>query len=314
MKPASHQLKTVTVSSKKPLIEVKADKIIINVEGSINSTGSTAMELLQKSPGVTVDNNDNISMKGKTGVKIYVDGRMTQLDSKELAAYLKGINSNDIEAIEMISNPSARYDASGNAGIINIRLKKNKKRGFNGSVNATYIQGISPKGNGSVNLNYRNKNINIFGNFSADGGNRHGLLNFDRTQRDTTYTQRSSNLNSSLNENVKAGIDYNLSSTQIIGLLVTTSFGNGTWSSRSNTDIYDANHQLLKRLIAENSVPENRANSNVNLNYKFADTNGRQLNIDADYGLFRKTSNSLQPNHYVTPANDPLYAVINRSC
>ena len=123
---AIKKLQDVTVTSRKPMIEIKADKTIFNVENSINATGSDAFELLQKSPGIQVDNNDNISMKGKTGVKIYVDGKMTQLDTKDLAAYLKSINSNDVEAIEMISNPSAKYDASGNAGIINIRLKKNK--------------------------------------------------------------------------------------------------------------------------------------------------------------------------------------------
>ena len=91
------------------MIEVKADKTIFNVEASINATGSNALELLQKSPGIQVDTNENISMKGKTGVRIYIDGKMTQLDTKDLAAYLKSINSNDIEAIEMIGNPSAKY-------------------------------------------------------------------------------------------------------------------------------------------------------------------------------------------------------------
>ena len=159
---ATKKLQDVTVTSRKPMIEIKADKTVFNVESSINATGSNALELLQKSPGIQVDNNENISMKGKTGVKIYIDGKMTQFDSKELAAYLKSINSNDIEAIEMISNPSAKYDASGNAGIINIRLKKNKKFGTNGSVNTTFVQGLTPKGNGSVNLNYRDKKVNLF--------------------------------------------------------------------------------------------------------------------------------------------------------
>ncbi|MEO7767176.1 MAG: carboxypeptidase regulatory-like domain-containing protein, partial [Ferruginibacter sp.] len=115
LSPAVSKLQAVTVTSKKPMIEVKADKTIFNVEASINATGSNALELLQKSPGIQVDNNENISMKGKTGVRIYIDGKMMQLDTKDLAAYLKSINSNDIEAIEMISNPSAKYDASGNA-------------------------------------------------------------------------------------------------------------------------------------------------------------------------------------------------------
>jgi iron complex outermembrane receptor protein len=170
LKAASNKLQAVTVTSKKPMIEVKADKMIFNVENSINATGSNALELLQKSPGMMVDNNDNISMKGKTGVKVYVDGKLMQLDSKELAAYLKTINSNDIEAIEMISNPSAKYDASGNAGIVNIRLKKNKKFGTNGSANVGLVQGVTPKGNASVNLNYRDKKVNLFGNVSGNAG------------------------------------------------------------------------------------------------------------------------------------------------
>ena len=127
-------LDVLTINAKKPMFEVQADKTIFNVEQSINATGSDAFELLRKSPGIQVDNNDNLSMKGKTGVKIYIDGKITPFDSKDLAAYLKGINSSDIEAIEMISNPSAKYDASGNAGIINIKLKKNKKFGTNGNL------------------------------------------------------------------------------------------------------------------------------------------------------------------------------------
>jgi iron complex outermembrane recepter protein len=124
MQEAVTSLKEVTVTSKKPLIEVKADKTILNVEGSINAVGLDALELLRKSPGVLVDRDDNISLAGKNGVQIYIDGRPSPLTGKDLSEYLKSLNSNSIEAIEIITNPSARYDASGNAGIINIRLKK----------------------------------------------------------------------------------------------------------------------------------------------------------------------------------------------
>src|ERR1019366_5963736 len=190
LQPATNQLQHVTVVSKKPMIEIKADKTIFNVESSINATGSNALELLQKSPGVQVDNNDNISMKGKNGTKIYIDGKPMQLDAKNLAEYLKSINSNDIEAIEMISNPSAKYDASGNAGIINIKLKKNKKFGTNGSATAGLVQGITPKGNTSFNLNYRNKKVNLFSNVCANMGNYENTQNLYRIQSDTLYDQR----------------------------------------------------------------------------------------------------------------------------
>ena len=245
----SNKLSAVTVVSKKPMIEIRADKTVFNVEASINATGSNALELLQKSPGMQVDNNDNISMKGKSGVKVYVDGKMMQLDTKDLAAYLKSINSNDVEAIEMISNPSAKYDASGNAGIVNIRLKKNKKFGTNGSTNLGFVQGVTPKGNGSVNLNYRDKKINLFSNVGANIGQYQNPLRLYRIQKDTAYKQMSLNQNSNKNINIKAGADYFMDNKNTIGVLVTTNFGDNEWSSTTNTPIfYNPTGKFVKNL------------------------------------------------------------------
>ncbi|CAN5411121.1 outer membrane beta-barrel family protein [soil metagenome] len=312
--PAVAELKGVTIVSKKPMIEVKADKTVFNVEASINATGSNALELLQKSPGIQVDNNDNISMKGKTGVKVYIDGKMMQLDTKDLAAYLKGINSNDIEAIEMISNPSAKYDASGNAGIVNIRLKKNKKFGTNGSANLGFVQGVTPKGNGSVNLNYRDKKINIFSNLSASIGDYQNILNLYRIQKDTLYDQRSVNISSNKNFNVKAGADYFINSKNTIGVMATTSLGENEFKSTTGTEIsYNPTGQYVKSLRAFNNIPGNRTNANFNLNYRYIDTSGREINFDADYGLFRGTGRSYQPNYYYGGNNNLLYSIINRN-
>ncbi len=138
-------MSNVTVTAKKPMVEVKADKTILNVEGTINATGSNALELLRKSPGVLLDKDDNISLAGKNGVQVYIDGRSTPLSGQDLANYLKTLQSSQIEAIELITNPSAKYDAAGNAGIINIRLVKNKSLGTNGSVNAGWNIGIYRK-------------------------------------------------------------------------------------------------------------------------------------------------------------------------
>jgi iron complex outermembrane receptor protein len=122
----ARELQGVTVTSQKPMVEVKADKTILNVEGTINATGSNALELLRKSPGVLVDKDENLSLSGKNGVQVYIDGRPSPLSGKDLAEYLKTVQSTMIESIELITNPSAKYDAAGNAGIINIKLKKNK--------------------------------------------------------------------------------------------------------------------------------------------------------------------------------------------
>jgi iron complex outermembrane recepter protein len=309
---AADKLQGVTVSSKKPMIEVKADKTVFNVEASINATGSNALELLQKSPGIQVDNNDNISMKGKTGVRVYVDGKMMQLDTKDLAAYLKSINSNDIEAIEMISNPSAKYDASGNAGIVNIRLKKNKKFGTNGSANLGFVQGVTPKGNGSVNLNYRDKKINVFGNAGGNIGLNQNKLDLYRIQKDTIYDQHSTNISDDKSINVKAGADFFVNNKNTVGFLATTNFSNTDWSSDGATDIYyNPTGVFVKKLKALNTVPGKRTNANFNVNYRYADTSGTEVNFDADYGFFRGTGRSYQPNNYFNSTNNFLYGVIN---
>src|SRR4026207_232363 len=159
-------LQGVTVSSEKPMMEVKADKTIVNVEGTMNAVGNDALELLRKSPGVTVDKDDNITLAGKNGVQVYIDGKPSPLTGTDLTSYLKSTQSAQIESIEIITNPSAKYEAAGNAGIINIRLKKNKAFGTNGSVNAGLNFGVYPKYNAGISINHRNKGINIFGNYN----------------------------------------------------------------------------------------------------------------------------------------------------
>ena len=314
LKASAHELAGIVVKAKKPLIEVRADKTIFNVEQSINATGSNALELLQKSPGVQVDNNDNISMKGKTGVKIYVDGKMMQLETKDLADYLKSINSNDIEAIEMISNPSAKYDASGNAGIVNIRLKKNKKYGTNGSVNLGLVQGITPKGNGSLNLNYRDKKINLFGNVGASQGQYQNTLDLYRVQSDTLFDQHSVHKSNRKSANVKAGADYFIDNKSTVGFMVNANLSDDKLNSKSNTAIsYDPTGEFVKTLNAFNRIPASRTNANFNVNYRFADTSGREINFDADYGLFRGTGHSYQPNYYYAPNGQLINSFVYRN-
>jgi len=159
---AAASLQGVTVTSQKPIIEVRADKTILNVEGTINAVGNDALELIRRSPSAMVDKDDNISLAGKNGVQVYIDGKPSPLSGSDLANYLKSMQSSQIEAIEIITNPSAKYEAAGNAGIINIKLKKNKSFGTNGSLNSGYTQSFYAKGTAGNNLKRRNKNVNFF--------------------------------------------------------------------------------------------------------------------------------------------------------
>ena len=314
LKPAVKDLEGVTVTSKKPMTEIKADKTVFNVESSINATGSNALELLQKSPGVQVDNNDNISMKGKTGTKIYIDGKLVQLDSKNLAEYLKSINSSDIESIEMISNPSAKYDASGNAGVINIKLKKNKKFGTNGSTTLGIVQGVTPKGNAAVNLNYRDKKINIFSNIGGNIGRYENELDLYRIQKDSAYDQHGINADYTKSINAKVGADFFVNSKNTFGVMATTNVATSNFTTGNYTNIYyNPTQQFIKKLQASNNITGNRTNADFNVNYRYADTSGKEINFDADYGLFSGRGSSYQPNFYVDANNNPLYSVINQN-
>jgi iron complex outermembrane recepter protein len=292
----------VLVRSRKPLIEVKADKMILNVENSINSVGSDALELLRKSPGVIVDKDDNLSLSGKNGVRVYIDGKPSPLSGADLAAYLKSLQSSQIEAIEIIKNPSAKYDAAGNAGIINIRLKKNKTLGTNGSANAGYAIGVYSKLNAGLNLNNRNKASNIFGNINVNKSKNENNFNLSRTLFDTSFNQR--NVMTTKNETVsyKVGADFYISKKSTLGFVVNGGVDKDDMLSDSRTPIIFVPTNFSNRtLLAQNVTDAKNNNINFNVNYIYTDTSGRNFSMDADYGIYKLDNNQTQPNLYVNP-------------
>ncbi|MEP7318951.1 MAG: TonB-dependent receptor [Panacibacter sp.] len=303
----SGELKNVTVTAKKPMIEVRADKTIFNVENSINAVGSDALELLRKSPGVLVDKDDNLSLAGKNGVQVYIDGKPSPLSGTDLSSYLKSLQSSQIEAIEIITNPSAKYEAAGNAGIINIRLKKNKTFGTNGSVNAGYNIGVYPKYNTGIALNHRNKKINLFGNYNYNNSKNENYISLYRRQLDTLFDQRSVMNMKNTSNGFKAGADYFASKSSTIGVMVNGNFSDNTIGNKGVTPISYIPTGIVDRiLIADNSSAMNRDNINFNLNYRYADTSGRELNMDADYGYYDIKSDQYQPNFYYDPTGSTL--------
>jgi len=301
---AAAELKGVTVSSKKPMVEVKADRTILNVEGTINATGSDALELLRKAPGVTVDKDDNLSLSGKNGVQVYIDGKQTPLTGADLANYLKSLQSSQIESFEIITNPSAKYEAAGNAGIINIRLKKNKAYGFNGSVYAGWNIATYPKYNTGASLNYRYKKINVFGSFNYNKNKNENIFNLYRTTNaDSSFDQHSVMTNRNENKGFKAGIDYYATRKSTFGIMANGNFSDTRFNNMSKTDIAYMPSKIVDRLlIANNSSEGSRDNVNFNLNYRFADTSGHELNVDADYGFYNGKNNQYQPNNTYDPS------------
>lgn len=299
MTKANTNLGEVVVVAKKPMVEIKADKTILNVEGTINAVGTDALELLRKSPGVLVDKDDNLSLSGKTGVQVYIDGRPTPLAGKDLADFLKSMQSSNVEAIEIITNPSAKYEAAGNAGIINIRLKKNKSFGTNGSVNAGWAIGTFAKYNSGFSLNNRNKKTNLFGTYNFNKSRNLNTMEFYRTVADTLFDQKNEMQSRGNNHNYKAGLDYTISKKSTVGFIVNGSISENEMASKSRTPIsYIPTKVVVKNLHADNSSDMSRSNINVNTNYRYADTTGRELNLDGDYAHYDMNSNQLQPNIY----------------
>ena len=298
----SGDLAGVVITAKKPIIEVRADKMILNVEGTINAVGNDALELLRKSPGVMVDKDDNLSLAGKNGVQVYIDGKPSPLAGADLANFLKSTQSSQIEAIEIITNPSAKYEAAGNAGIINIKLKKNKSFGTNGAVNLGYAQGTYPKYTGGINLNHRNKNVNLYGTYNYNDSRSLMTMNSTREQFDTLFDQNNRIDVLVKSHTYKAGVDYFLGQKSTIGAMV-----NGTIADIDvNTSgpmyfTYKPTGVLNRILDATNTNDRSMKNFNGNLNYRYAITGGTELNIDADYGKFKIGSNQYQPNFYYQP-------------
>ena len=294
----------VVLGAKKPLIEVKADKTVFNVENSINAIGTNAFELLRKAPGVVVDRDDNLILKGKNGVRIFLDGKPTPFTAKDLAAYLKNLNSADIEAIEIITNPSAKYEAEGNAGIINIKLKKSKKLGYNGSVTLGFAQGLYPKTNSSITMNYRKNKWNVFGNYSNNFGKNWNRFKLYRIQLDTIYDQTTIGINDDQSHNYKVGTDYTMDKNNTFGVVLTGGYATSNNNSNSSSPITKQSTGIKNStLLASNIIDQVRKNLNVNFNYRYTDTTGIEVGVDFDRGSFNNTSDSYQPNEYRYQAN-----------
>jgi len=296
-------LNNLTVTARKPMVEVKADKTILNVEGTINATGSNALELLRKSPGVLLDKDENISLAGKNGVQVYIDGKSTPLSGQDLANYLKSLQSSQIEAIELITNPSAKYDAAGNAGIINIRLLKNKSLGTNGSVNAGWNIGTTAKYNAGASLNYRNKNINIFSNYSFSYAPNEQNLTIRRTVLDSLFNQEGTIFDLRKSHNFKIGADYFINKKSTIGVMMNGILAAPTSTSSTKTYISNTVTNTVDRiLVAENNSSMKRHNANINLNYNYTDPKGTSLVVNADRGAYDLNSDQFQPNYYYNPS------------
>jgi len=299
-------LKGVNVIAKKPFIERKVDKTVLNVEADILATGENALEVLKKAPGVTLDKDDHISLQGKQGVTIMLDGKLTYLSIDALTNLLKNMPASSIETIEIITQPSAKYDASGNSGIINIKTKKLKKAGLNGIITSGLAHGVYYRLNESINLNYKTGNWNIFANYdySWNRNQNHLLLNryFNTPGELATFNSDTYIMNNFQNHNYKGGIDYSISKTQTIGIQLNGYAYHGTNPTNNHTSILNANNLIDSTLLAVSSNYFAGNGITYNLNYKNTlDTLGQELLANFDYSLYNNQSSTTLTNTFFQP-------------
>ncbi|MFN8429839.1 MAG: outer membrane beta-barrel family protein [Spirosomataceae bacterium] len=321
-------LKELKVVAKKPFIEQQIDRTVVNVENSIVASGNTALEVLEKTPGVIVDRqNNDLKLKNKNGVLVMIDGRRNYLSNEALVQMLGNMTSDQIESIEIITNPSSKYDASGNSGIINIKLKKNKAFGTNGTVSVTAGDAFIPnstsdlyRGSGSVSLNYRNKKWNVYGNGTL---NRNAFYSDNNLSRvvdfeglNSRFTQQSQRNGSGIYSAIKLGADYFANESTTLGWMFDANNWNGGMNSTGLTRIAETknNENINSSLVPISEMDNDNWNYTGNFNLKKAlNKKGKEYTIDADYSGFRNYSFQSFDTRYYDANQNETSALIQRN-
>ena len=304
-------LDEVTLVAKKPFIEMKADKIVVNVENSAVNAGNSALEILEKSPGVTVDKDNNISLRGKQGVLVMINGKNQYMSGDELSGLLESMPAENIQNIEIITNPSAKYDAEGNSGIINIRLKKNSNLGVNGSVSVGARHGRKFSNNIGGDINYRADKINVYGAVRRSEWAGFQDMNLQRVipfnGGYTTFDQKANGNDEEVNYSGKIGVDYMLSKKTTIGVLFKSNReddidtnSNSAIISGSNAPAFDI---LNVEILQDELWNQNAFNFNIVHNF---DDKGTSLSFDTDYSVYNKDTDSQYDNNYFDLDKNPV--------
>jgi len=285
-------LNAISLTGRKALIQNKADKIVLNIENSILATGNTALDILNKAPGVS-NRNGVLSLVGKTNVLILINGKQTYLSPEQLTTLLESTQSSNINSIEIMTNPPAKYDAAGNAGIINIVMKKNKDEGTNVNVNLGYGQGIYRKTNGGIAMNHRSKTVNLFGSYDYSDNVNFGTIDINRytelSGESLFFTSSSFERYRFKTHNFKVGTDINITPKSTLGFMASGNLVTGNSNIRARNDIGSQLQQLDSTVIGSTVGRYPNKYLTFNLNYELKlDTIGSNLNMSYDYTLSNK--------------------------
>ncbi|ANE49462.1 outer membrane beta-barrel family protein [Flavisolibacter tropicus] len=301
LQEASKGLSGVTVQARRPLVENKIDKMVVNVDASPTNAGSNALEVLEKSPGVSVDRDGNISIKGKQGIIVLIDGKQTYLSGQDLANLLRNMPANQLDQIEIMTQPSAKFDASGNSGILNLKTKKSLAKGFNGTINLSYVQGRYPKSPNSIGFNYRTGKINFFSNLSYSYWTGFNDQHLTRKIGESVFDQQADQKNSSHNYSARVGLDYSIDKKTTIGFLVNGIYNKRRWENIGKADIISKN-VLDSFTTAQTINRDTWQNFGANVNFRrVLNAEGRELTADLDRIQYDTRSRQTSDNYTYLP-------------
>jgi hypothetical protein len=300
-------LSQVSITAQRPFVQQKIDRTVVNPEALISNAGGTALEVLEKAPGVIVDQNGAVSLKGQ-GVTIFVDDKPLYLSGADLESYLRSLSAATIDQIELMPNPPARYDAAGNGGVINIRTKRTKVKGFNGSFSLNYSQGSYGRTVNSFNFNYRNNKLNLFGNLGFNTNNGYSDLTINRHFEDvignpkSNFIQNSFNRSTAENYNAKIGADYYLSENSTIGINLSGIYNPNQRIAEVNSAFSNPQNVTDSTIKAHNEQHQMFKNAGVNFNYRQKlDKKGREITADVDYLSYNTNNNQEFNNNSYLP-------------
>lgn len=303
LRPSEIELTTVEVKAQKPFMELKGDRIVMNVDNSPVNTGSNALEVLAKAPAVMVDQNERISLKGKQGVLVIINGKNTYLSNEEVSRMLASMPAESIESIEIMHNPPAKYDAAGNAGIINIVLKKDKNLGFNGNLQAGVGQGRYGRASSGLRLNYRDKKFNAFGSYNYYQNKRYQDRIFSRqipyAQGVNIIDQNNNETNNNHSHAYQLGADWFAGERTTLGVLVKGNTGEWDMQAQTRSNMLGYNPNNFNQVLANIQMTENWDNFSANFNWSQQFSQGASLNFDADYSSFENPANQYYENYFL---------------
>lgn len=317
LKEDAQVLNEIEVTAKKPIFEQKIDRLIVNVQNSITSAGSSALEVLERSPGVIVNRqSEAISLVGKEGVVVMINGKRNYTPVSALVQLLEGMSADNIEKIELITTPPANYDAEGNAGFINIVLKENADEGLNGGFALSAGYGRGDVSSANFNFNYRKNRFNLFGDYSFSLRRRDQTFQFDRDYifekqaiRSETVSERDPSQRNIL---TRIGFDYTLNDKTVVGGLI--SGYDNKWSMDAMNQNSIAINGAVDTLVQIKNDEINHWKhfmANLNLQHDFDESS--QINLNADYLYYHDDNPTNYVNSYFNAQNEFLFENQTRS-